>query len=294
MKSMLPLLLMLLVVSSVPGCLQAHTSQDEAAIPVAVSIPPLKEIAEAVGGERISVAVVVPPGSEPHTYEPTPARISRISGSALFFRIGPGLLPFEDQLAGRLEQLNPEMAVIDLSSGIDLIDAGGCCHHHAGGGYDPHTWLSPRNGAVMADTIAHALIEADPGNEELYLKNLEAYIRQVDEVDSYLNASFAETRINGFIVTHDAWGYFARDYGLEQIAIHVGGREPTAREIQSVIRRAERDGIGVIFVEPQFSPKAAEVIAREIDGTVVEIDPLAEAYLENFQTVADALTGALG
>ncbi len=94
-------------------------------------------------------------------------------------------------------------------------------------------------------------------------------------------------------MTHDAWGYFARDYGLEQVAIHVGGREPTARDIQQIVQIAEENSINVIFVEPQFSHKAAVSIAEELKATVVVIDPLAEEYLDNFLIVADAMKGAM-
>lgn len=280
------------------GCSTPASGGGGEEIMVAVSIPPLKEIAEAVGSDRIMVEVVLPPGSEPHTFEPTPGQIERLSQSGIFFTIGEGLLPFEERLADRLSSQNPQISIVSLSERIDLIrtdhdeqtNPEGDLHHHEDSS-DPHTWLSPRNGAIMAERIASALIATDPGGEEIYRDNLERYRSRADCVDSEVREILSGTWNRKFIVTHDAWGYFAREYGLEQIAVHVGGKEPTAREIQEIISTAHREEISIIFIEPQFPQRSARVIADEIGGDVVVIDPLAEAYLDNFIRVAEALKG---
>ncbi|WP_255333408.1 metal ABC transporter solute-binding protein, Zn/Mn family [Methanocalculus taiwanensis] len=280
------------------GCSTPASRTVEGPIPVAVSIPPLKEIAEAIGSDRISVEVVLPPGTEPHTFEPTPGQIQRLSQSAIFFTIGEGLLPFEDRLADRLSSQNQAIRIVSLSEEIDLIrtdhdgqtNPTGDPNHHDSAA-DPHIWLSPHNGAIMAEKIATALIAADPGGEENYRENLLEYRLRTQRVDEEVRGILSGIQNRRFIVTHDAWGYFAREYGLEQIAVHVGGKEPTAREIQEIISTAHREELGVVFIEPQFPQRSALVIADEIGGRVVVIDPLAEAYLENFIEVAEALKG---
>lgn len=277
------------------GCVEPKSAEDDGRIPVAVTILPMKEIASAIGGDRITVTVVVPPGTEPHTFEPTPARIASIAESRIFFRVGLGLLPFEDRLVSRLSSQNPDLLVVDLSEGIDLIkgDAGHDHEesHHSTESADPHIWLSPKNGALMAATIARTLIAIDPEGEAIYQQNLDEYQKRTASVDAEVREILGTLPGRRFIVTHDAWGYFAREYDLEQVAVHIGGKEPTAREIQEIIRIAVEDGIRIVCVEPQFSERSARVIAADINGDVVVIDPLPEAYLENFIRVAEALQG---
>ncbi len=293
MRSSLLLVGLLAIICLSSGCFESDNGRDNDQLPIAVTILPMKEIAEEIGGNRISVTVVVPPGAQPHTFEPTPALVSRVSGSKIFFRLGPDLLPFEDRLVERISSFHPDSIIVDLSDGIDLIQQGECGCPYDHGDYDPHIWLSPRNGAVMAEVMAGALIDLDPEYTEFYSKNLARYIARINEIDQQLTEDLADYQNNRFIVTHDAWGYFARDYGLEQVAIHVGGREPTARDIQQIVQIAEENSINVIFVEPQFSHKAAVSIAEELKATVVVIDPLAEEYLDNFLIVADAMKGAM-
>lgn len=290
MTRLIGIALFIVIICISAGCI---TYDDQGAgdrIPVAVTIPPMKEMVEAIGQDRVSVTIVVPPGSEPHTFEPTPGQITTISGSKVFFRIGEGLLPFEDRLVGRLSSLNPDLVFVDLSEGIERIREEESGDH---GGYDPHIWLSLQSGSQMAKSIASALIAIDPAGEATYQKNLHTYLSSIEETDKKVREGLKELRIRRFIVTHDAWGYFAREYHLEQIAVHVGGKEPTAREIQEIIMLAREDQIRVVFVEPQFSKKSAEVIAEEIGGVVVEIDPLAEAYLKNFIHIAEEIERAM-
>ena len=277
------------------GCVETTSDEEDGRIPVAVTILPMKEIASAIGGDRIAVTVIVPPGTEPHTFEPTPGQIVSIAESRIFFRVGCGLLPFEDRLVSRLSSQNPGLLVVDLSEGIDLIkgDAG---HEHdenhlSTESADPHIWLSPTNGALMAETIARTLIAIDPEGEAIYQENLDEYQKRTASVDAEVREILGALPGRRFIVTHDAWGYFAREYDLEQVAVHIGGKEPTAREIQEVVRIAVEDGIRIVCIEPQFPERSARVIAAEINGDVVVIDPLPEAYLENFIRVAEALQG---
>ncbi len=277
------------------GCVDPESGEEDGRMPVAVTILPMKEIASAIGGDRIAVTVVVPPGTEPHTFEPTPGQIASIAQSRIFFRVGEGLLPFEDRLVSRLSSQNPDLLIVDLSEGIDLIEGdAGYEHkenHHSTEAADPHIWLSPKNGALMAGTIARTLIAIDPEGEAIYQENLDEYQKRTASVDAEVRQILGTLPSRRFIITHDAWGYFAHEYDLEQVAVHIGGKEPTAREIQEVIRIAREDEIKIVCIEPQFPERSARVIAAEINGDVVVIDPLPEAYLENFIRVAEALQG---
>lgn len=292
------IVLLIIVTCISAGCTTYDEQKTGDKIPVAVTIPPMKEMVLAIGQDRVSVTIVVPPGSEPHTFEPTPGQISTISGSKIFFRVGDGLLPFEDRLVSRLSSLNPDLVFVDLSEGIDRIREDESGDHeddmpHDHGGYDPHIWLSLQSGSHMAQSIAAGLIAIDPEGEVAYQKNLHEYLTSIEETNRQVLEGLKDLRIRRFIVTHDAWGYFARDYNLEQIAVHVGGKEPTAQEIQEIIMVAREDKIEIVFVEPQFSKRPAEVIAEEIGGVVIVIDPLAEAYLENFIQISEEIERAM-
>jgi zinc transport system substrate-binding protein len=145
----------------------------------------------------------------------------------------------------------------------------------------------------MADNVCKGLIAVDPEHGEIYDGRRYAYRAELEELDRTLAQIFASKTNRRFITYHPAWGWLARDYGLEQIAIEVEGKEPTVRGIEHLIMKAKQLGIRFIFVSPQFSANSAEVIAREIGGAVVHADPLARNYIENIKSVATALGEAM-
>jgi zinc transport system substrate-binding protein len=213
---------------------------------------------------------------------------------------------FELTWLGKIISTNRNMSVVDASDGIKLIkmeseyDHEGEAHnegepkeHNAeehGEGYDPHIWVSPKNAIIMLDNIYKALISLDPKNEGYYTSNKEAYVKELKALDSEIQKALSGKKSRMFMVFHPAWGYFARDYGLEQIPIEEGGKEPTAKGIQNLIDQAKEHNIKVIFASPQFSTKSAEVIAREIKGRVVLIDPLEKDYIANLRKLSQAFS----
>ncbi len=270
------------------GCTQPAGVTGPEPLKVAVTLPPQAEMVREVGGDHVVVQIVVPPGADPHTFEPTAGEIVRLSDSALYFRIGPGLLPFEDLLVSRLQEIGPGIRVIDSSEGIPLLTS---TDPDERGAPDPHLWLSLRNAEIMTTHVRDALIEADPANAEEYRANSDDYISRLRETDGQIQQILARSGVHDILVTHPSWGYFARDYGLRQVAIGEEGKEPTARELEQLVKLAETEHIRVIFAEPEFSLRGAEVLAEEINGTVVLVDPLAEGYLENMRKVAAAFAG---
>jgi zinc transport system substrate-binding protein len=267
------------------GCTQPAGVSGPEPLKVAVTLPPQAEMVREVGGDHVVVQIVVPPGADPHTFEPTAGEIVRLSDSTLYFRVGPGLLPFEDVLVGRLREIGPGIRVIDSSEGIPLLTS---TDPGERGAPDPHIWLSLRNAEIMTTRARDALIEADPANADEYRANSEDYLARLRETDGQIQQVLAGSRVHDILVTHPSWGYFARDYGLTQVAIGEEGKEPTARELEQLVNLAETEHIRVIFAEPEFSLRGAEVLAEEINGTVVLVDPLAEGYLENMRKVAAA------
>lgn len=285
--------MLFLVVVCAMGCIHQEPHNDSR-LNVAVTVLPQAEIAREIGGENVCVTVVVPPGVEPHTYEPATSQLLELSRSDMYLRIGPGLLPFEDNLLERVRELNPKIQIVDTSAGVPLIhgddpragDDNVDPDHH---GTDPHIWLAPSNLRIMAANIEAGLSMADPSHREEYARGKESYLAKVDTTDAAIKAMFSEMDGRSFIVFHPAWGYFAREYNLDQVAVEDGGTEPGIRHLTTLVEFAKEKGIVVVFADPQHSTRESGVIAEEINGAVVLLDPLAPDVLGNLRDVAAAI-----
>ncbi|MEX1092290.1 MAG: zinc ABC transporter substrate-binding protein, partial [Acidimicrobiia bacterium] len=248
-----------------------------------VSIVPQAYFVAEVGGSLVSVNVMVEPGANPATYEPKASQMRALSDSHCYVSIG---VPFEEAWLDRITAANPDMLMADSTAGIEL-------RTFPNGVVDPHIWLSPRRVAMQAQTIAQALIEMDADHEAEYLENLERFEKEVEALDLRIAEMLAPYAGQAFVVTHPSWAYFAGDYSLEMIPIEVGGQEPSAAELAELVAIARRKGIRVVFAQPEFSTTAAEIVAREIDGEVVLIDPLAEDWAANLLEIAETMAGVL-
>ena len=253
-------------------------TQENKKINVAVTILPQVEFVKRVGGDKVKVTVMIPPGASPHTYEPKPSQLREISKAKMYAKVGSGI-EFELAWMDKIASINKKMLIVDCSKGIKLIDN------------DPHIWLSPGNVKIMVENIYQGLIKIDPVNKEYYWKNREKYLKKLDKLDKEITQVLSGMKNRKIMVYHPAWGYFCREYNLKQIPIEREGKKPTPQGIASLIKEAEAKNIKIIFASPQFSTKSAEVIAREIGGKVVLIDPLAENYLENMRKVAKVFAG---
>jgi len=258
---------------------------EEGKIGVIVSVGPEVEFVQAVGGDKVDVTLIVPPGADPHTYEPLPNQLNHVSNAKIYFMVGTPI-EFELNYMDKMRNMNHEMLVINSSEGIVLIP--NTAEHENNS--DPHVWVSPKNAAIMVENIYQGLVKIDPNNTEYYTKNRDTYLQKLDELDNNITKSLAGKENSQIIVYHPAWAYFCREYNLTQIPIEYGGKEPTSQEIASVINLAKKDNIKVIFVEPQYSPKSAEVIASEINGKVLKVDDLAPDYIKNLNNVAETFS----
>ena len=272
---------LLLAVTILSGCV----SQDESSsitpsgnasgnashrIKVATTIAPLGDFVKAVGGEKVEVTVVVPPGAEPHTFEPTPSLMMNVAKANLYVMNGAGLEFWMDKLL----EANKRMVVVDSSQGVALLQ-------ERKGEIDPHVWISLRNAACQVNNICSGLIAVDPANRDYYIKNRDDYLQKLQSLDEELNQTFAGKKNRTFIVHHPAWTYFARDYDLSQVPLMENEKEPGPKYLGEMIDLARRNNITTIFIEPEYNPKAAEVIAREMNARIVTLDPLAENYYES-------------
>lgn len=264
-------------------------------IGVAVSIAPLAEFVEAIGGDHVNVTVMVPPGASPHTYEPTPSQLKAVSRARLYVKVGSGI-EFERVWLDKILAVNRHLAVCDTSRGIKLITMEGLHQHHPSSAHaaqDPHIWTSPANAVNMVENIRDSLIAANPANEALYRANTEAYLEKLRGLINRIEKGLAFVQHRKFMVFHAAWSYFAREFSLEQMTVETGGKEPSARDLARLISKAKAQNIRVIFTEPQFNPKSAETIAHAIGAKVSAIDPLARNYLQNMEGMAHAVTESM-
>lgn len=280
---------------------KADKDVSEEKIRVVVSILPQAEFVERVGGNRVKVTVMVPPGASPHTYELTPGQLGEVSKAKIYAKVGS---PIEFELAwmDKIIKMNGEMLVVDCARGVKFIAVnykyGEAVVYYEYNesdkaksdlkGIDPHIWLSPANAKIMVENIYDGLIEIDLQSKEYYKKNLESYLSELDKVNDEIIQTFSGKKNKKIIVFHPTWAYFAKDYGIEQIPIEEGGKEPTAEGIRNSINQAKEYNLKVIFASPEFSTQSAKAIANEIDGEVVLVSPLEKDYLENIKKAAEA------
>ena len=273
--------LLLGLMTAMAGCTGADVDvEDDGRIVVVATIPPQQEFVERVGGEHVRVILLVPPGADPHTHEPAPAVLAGVAEADLYAMVGSGI-EFEIAWGEKIAALNPSMAVVNCSQGVEFIAA------------DPHIWTSPRNAKVMVENIRDGLIEADPENAEDYRRNAAAYLDDLDALDAEISALIAGSGVRVVLVDHPSWAYLARDYGFEEVAIESEGKEPSPKRIEHLIRLAEEEGVRVVFASPEHSTRSAGVIAEAIGGSVVTVSPLKKDYLDNMRQVAAAFAGSV-
>lgn len=270
---------------------------------VFVSILPQKYFAERLLGENGTVDVLIGAGQSPHTYEPLPKQMGKLSRADMFFAVG---VPFEKSLVKKLENLCLNLVIVNTDQGIKkrIMAEGGCRHNHDdeheshekgnchnSGEKDPHFWLDPLLALSMTENMAKAIVERKPELEKNVKGNLEAIKLEIAALVEDLSKTLAQAKGQTMLVFHPAFGYFADKFGLIQKSVEIEGKEPAPKQLGELIKACRREGIKIIFVQKQFSAFTAKTIADSIEGRVIAIDPLAENYIENMKNMAKAVTG---
>lgn len=278
------------------GCQPKQEVAPSGRITVAVSLIPQTWLVRKVGGDRVEPVALVAPGESPHTYQPTDAQVSRLMRAVVFFRIGA---PFENGPWFQAIQSSGRPKIVDLRQGIvlrDMTEEAPDEHPAAdpdATGKDPHIWLSVRLLEIQAATIAQTLGQLDPSHQAEYQRNLESVQRELDALDQAIAKKLAGMRGKSFFVFHPAWGYFADDYGLRQVAIEVEGKDPTDHELTKLQRAARAAGAQIILVQPEISGRAARAVAAATGARVESADPLSADVPASLLKVADLLAGAV-
>jgi ABC-type Zn uptake system ZnuABC Zn-binding protein ZnuA len=231
-----------------------------------------------IGGDRVEVAVLVPPGASPHTFEPQPSDVAALARAALLVEAGAGLDGWVRALAAAATPAPPRATVAD-APGLGLLAASGA-HAEAEAAaaaphVDPHVWLDPiRVRDAVVPALLAALVSADPEGRAGHEERARAFQTQLGELDADVRRTLAG-RGTRFVAFHAAWRYFAARYGLEEVGVveEAPGEEPAPRALAALVTRARAAGVPAILVEPQLSPRVAQVLAAEFGATTVLVDP---------------------
>ncbi len=282
------ILLILITVFILHGC-EKNKNTDIQSVNIFVSIAPQKYFVERIGKERVTVNVMVMPGRNPAIYEPTPDQVISLAEADLFFTIG---VPFENSFLSKIERNLDNLLFINISN--DIVKRELFEHIHQEDPTetekynfpDPHTWLSPVLAKTLCKNIYDALISIDPDGEYFYRANYDSLITDLEYLHKEFTYMLSEHRGKSFLVFHPSFGYFADEYGLKQLAIETGGKEPGPFELEEIIEYANKNNLNTIFTQPEFSKRSAEVIAEAINGTVITLSTLDPDYINNLRIIA--------
>ena len=265
-----------------------NTTQKSEKPILTVTLEPLRYFTEAIAGDNYEVVSMVPKGSSPESYDPTPQQLVNLSKSQAYFRIG--YIGFEQAWMKKLEANCPNMKVYNTSKGIDLIRDKGHWHgdHFHEGGVEPHVWNSTQNALIIADNIYQALCELDSTHQEDYQKRLDVLKQTIRQTDANIR-TLLENADSTFLIYHPALSYFARDYGLQQVSIEEGGKEPSPAQLKSLIETCRNENVHTIFVQQEFDQRNAQLIANELVVNIVSINPLSYDWVKEMIRIAEAL-----
>lgn len=287
-KRIFPVLLVLSVLL-LPSCSQSKKNEKPI---IAVSTAPQRFLIEKIAGQDLfDIVVVMPSGDNPETFEPSPVGRINVENSDIYF--STGLLPFEKKLTQTISDKNK---TVNTSEGIELI-YGTHSHVHKDGKTvthataDPHVSLSVRNSATMAKNIAKSLIDTYPEHADLFSSNLGAYLVHLDSLDNNFKERISASGARAFLIWHPSLTYFARDYGLEQIAASSETKELSVASLKRIIDNAKEHGVTLMFFQREFDSRQAEVLSDETGTKLIPISPMAYDWEKELSDIVNTLAG---
>jgi len=248
---------------------------------ISVSIEPQRYFMEQIVGDKYNVNTVIPDGSNPETYDPSPSQMVNIGKSGIYFKIGK--LGFEDTWLKNVMANSPDMKMVDCSVGIPVIHDG---EHH---GDDPHIWSSPKTASLVVKNMFKGLTEYDKENHDYYLERYKNVEKMILGTDSIIRSKLAQSSSKAFVIYHPSLSYFANEYSLKQYSIESHGKSPSPQHMAQLIRQAKEDNVKVVFIQQEFDMKNAETVAKELNAKVVPVNPLSYDWQEEMIKIATAI-----
>lgn len=259
---------------------------------VSVSILPQKYFVDQIAGNLVQVNVLVPPGSSPHNYEILPSQMKDLAKSKAWLQIG--LLTFEAALKDKLADLNKNLSIVNCSEGI--LPIAGIEHEEEGhadighqDAFDPHIWLAPAEVKIIAQNTLKALKTAFPEHAIDFEANFTRFISRIDSLSAQIAQKLTPLKNRSILIFHPALAYYARQFGMNQIALELNGKDPSPRHMKEIVDLAHHQNIHVIFIQKEFDSAFALQLSREINGAVVVIDPLDYNWEKQMMDITDKI-----
>ncbi|MGN0281612.1 MAG: metal ABC transporter solute-binding protein, Zn/Mn family [Prevotella sp.] len=248
---------------------------------ITVTIEPLRYFVEQLAGDKVKVITLVPNGSSPETYEPTAQQMIGLSNSMMFVKVGN--LGFERTWMEKIKRMSKNLAITDTSEGIATVESS------TRGVTDQHTWMSCANALVAVKNIYNTLREVDPDNASFYKQRYETMVKKINALNKEITEKTAPLRGSTFIIYHPALTYFAKEYGLHQLAVEEDGREPSAASLAQVIEKAKAANVKLMLVQKEFDKRNAEIVAKALQLEMTTINPLAYQWDEEMRQIGEII-----
>lgn len=284
-------ILLLLILCS--GCISTSIRENRAQLHLTTTILPTASLVKSIGDSLVSLNVLLPKGNTPEHYEPSPKDIQLLAQSDAYLYVGD--LGFESMWMKTIQELNPNLDLIDLSEGLEAIvcleDEHTERNHTHAHDYenDPHYWTGIRGIRHMATRIYEALSNLDSSQIDTYRKGFNRLSVEIDSLDREVRRRLDTLSSRAFVIYHPSLSDFALEFGLEQLVIEQNGKEPSVQQLKSLIDKARQKNVQVVFIQQEFNPYIAQSIAKELGAKEVEINPLDSDWKSQLVNIVNAL-----
>ena len=265
---------------------------------IALSILPQQYFVQRIAGDLVHSVVLVGEGQSPHSYEPTPSQMATLAKAEAWILSGTD---FEQVLEGKVSSLYPNLLLVDGTQGVTFRSLG--AHGHDEHDYaldedslerDRHTWLGWESAKILASHVLETAITLLPEERVVLESNHKQLVADIDETFLSLKKKLAPLAGRKVFVYHPSFGYFFDEFDIVQEAVEIGGKEPTAKDLSTLIEKAKSEKAVALFVQKQFPLASAQTVAKAAGARVLALDPLAPDWMDNIRQMGAALLSALG
>lgn len=257
---------------------------------ILVSIAPYAFFAEKIAGDTLEIQTLIPPGTNLHIYEPSPKSVEQSAKAIVFFRIDE---PVEQKVVASLKERNPKMQMVNLQEnlpilkGDEAIELTPCTGHHHD--RDLHTWLSPKLALEQAKMISETLIQLFPENKVLYERNFNNLALEMVTLQKDIEAELLPFAGEAILVSHPAFSYFCKDFGLVQLSVECEGKDPRPRDVENILKKADTYKIRCVLLQQGFNNRGAVLIGKKLQLPNYRVEPYARDYLTNMRKISGSI-----